>query len=181
MNWRAAGVLVLLVILCGTSCYVLPAAIRRAFFGPPAAAPGAQLRDGVELLAGLKSYSSPDEAKRVLASRNWRVISDQPWPRTESRPRFSQLSVDADVMFCGDVGTLRLAFINELLVSTSFTPRSIDDCLKKLPNGEAFTEQGTNDADRHFWRNIGLDGEPFIGARDSRLQAEVSAWIRQYS
>jgi hypothetical protein len=147
----------------------------------PVDAPGQRKREGVALLADLKSYSSPDEVRNAVRVDSWQVV-DTPAPtRDDSRPRFEHVTIDARTVLCGQVGVLRLQFVNDLLVFSAFTPDSLEECLKQMTNAALFSEAGSDEGDRYFWRGKDLAGKPFIGIRDNRLQKEIDAWIRRYS
>jgi hypothetical protein len=132
------------------------------------------------LIADLKSYSSIEDVRGMIGAKGWHVL-DEPRPTVnDARPRFDHVTVDARANYCGQAGVLRLQFINELLVSTMFTPPNLDECMKQLANGGAFTTSGTDDGSRYFWLGRSLENKPFVGIMDSRLQREIDAWIRRY-
>jgi hypothetical protein len=170
MNVRAQFSWLMMAVVVGVCC-------ERS----PVGAPGQSLRTGVVLLAELKSYSAPEAVRQIVGSKNWEVVFSPPRSSNDRRPRFDDVTVDAQTTFCGQSGVLRLHFINDLLVSTAFTPADFQECLKQLPNRDAFTLSGTSDESRYYWQNKGLDDKPFIAVADSRLQAEIDAWIRRYS
>lgn len=161
---------------------VLAVTVAACELGRIAAEPGRPPREGVLLLAGAKSYSSPDEVKaQFAASGGWRVTSYQP-SSGNSRPRFSQLTVEVGADECGQTGTLQFQFINELLVSASFTPQDLATCREQLKaKYREFSEVPFEDGIRRYWIATASNAKAFIGMSDARLQAEVTAWIRAYS
>src|ERR1051326_5745019 len=82
-------------------------------------------RGPVDLWGGLRSRTSPSEAKVDLAGRiqEWRVVEHTVRPGTNKRPSFDGLIVSAGrVTDLGVTGELRLLFFNGKLVTTWFYP-----------------------------------------------------------
>ncbi len=75
------------------------------------------------LLAGLKSYSSPEAVALALENPSWKVTEQSTLRLNDKRPPFNILSVAvAPYQDRGQRGELRLTFFNSRLMFTSFYP-----------------------------------------------------------
>jgi hypothetical protein len=162
--------LVVSLLICAVSC--------TADIDPP----GAIVKEGIPLLAGLSSYATEQEARQMIGidAHNWREVARTPHPPSDQRPRLDQLTIDADVVECGQDGTLRLRFFNDRLESTIFTPRQWEACGVDLER-QGIQLKGAVVGDRRVWSDVDEKGRRFVGMADERLRREVSEWIRRYS
>jgi hypothetical protein len=144
--------------------------------------PGTKVHSGVQLLAGLASYSTEQEARMGInaSAHDWRDVARTPHPVGDRRPRLDQLTIDVDVVECGQEGTLRLMFFNNRLESTVFTPREWEACRLDLER-RGIQVNGIAVHERVAWSETDGKGRRFIGLADERLRREVSEWISRYS
>lgn len=164
-------------------CIVVVACSLLVRCAPDAGAPGATTREGVQLLAGLRSYMTPADVQRSLAAGNdnWRVTYTNPGePSGGIGPRNPSLRVEINAVECDQSGTLIVDFANSRLQKTTFVPTALETCLTRL-GARGLTFEGSRD------NRIGVTGtDPksglrFVALSDERLTKEVLEWVRRYT
>jgi hypothetical protein len=145
-----------------------------------AGAPGATIREPVELFAGLRSYESPTETRTRLPGAEWTIRHLGPAASVDNRPRYEMQVAELQWRECGQDGTLILSFVNDRLYRTAFVPINLDACLKDLTTRGILTRSPSRDDRRRIDRGE-LEGRPFVVATDTRLDAEIAAWLARYS
>lgn len=147
--------------------------------GCAVSAPGAQLREPVSLLAGLRSYDSPAESRAKLPGVDWSLRDIGAVRPGDTRPRYQKQSAEFGWRECGQDGTLLLTFVNDRLYLTTFIAEDMDACLKDLT---ARGVMGSANRDQRVRVYTGeLEGKRFVAAMDTRLETEIDAWISRYS
>jgi hypothetical protein len=148
--------------------------------------PGTPTRDPSPLFRNLGSYWTLEEVKNQLPDRStWQIrAASGSKPRT-SCPRFEELTFVVGADHLGQRGDLQLTFINDRLLSTTFTPDDFASYLGRLERGGInFDGQGNANIPPAtlVWRS---DREspirPFVGWRDTRFGKQVDTWLMKCS
>jgi hypothetical protein len=163
-----------LVVTCGLlACSTIPE-------------PGNPPLDPAPLFGSYTSYGRLEEFKSGLPDRStWQVLSDSASPPRGDCPRFDQFTFAVPAHHLGHDGTLQLEFINDRLLSTTFTPDDFGSYVHALEqSGIKFdaTGRATLAPATSLWQSRPNRHAPrFVGWADTRFQSQVNAWISSCS
>lgn len=143
-------------------------------------APGERLRDSAELLAGLQSYESPEQARSRLPKAEWTIRVLQSVPADNKRPKYETKVASINWHECGQDGILSLSFVNERLYATVFRPPDFESCIKDLAT-RGFVDVPASRGDKRKVITGEHEGRRFVTVADTRLESEINAWIERYS
>lgn len=139
------------------------------------------------LIAGLTSYQTISDVRSALGplTEKWEILEDSGKGAKSSRPPFEIFTaVVHGYTHEGFRGSLRLMFFNNRLMSTWFYPDDPASYRKALSVAvPALKERESINVAPFTLISIATDhqGKQYFAWEDSRLQKEVSIWIKRYS
>lgn len=148
--------------------------------------PGTPTRDPSPLFGDLRSYRTLDEIKDQLPERStWQIRWDDESKAREGCPRFKELTFAVGADHLGQHGDLELKFINDRLLSTTFSPDDFASYVSRLEQGGVKFD-GDGEADippaTLVWQyNRKSPMRPFVGWRDTRFRKQVDDWLARCS
>lgn len=148
--------------------------------------PGMPAREPTPLFGDLRSYRTLEEIKHQLPERStWQIRSDSDSKARSGCPRFDELTFAVGADHLGQHGDLQLMFINDRLLSTTFTPDDFASYVSRLEQGGInFDGQGNANIPPTtlVWRYDRKGPlRPFVGWRDTRFSKQVDAWVTRCS
>ena len=144
--------------------------------------PGTPSRDPSPLFGDLRSYRTLEEVKDQLPERStWQIRWEDESKARPGCPRFKELTFAVGADHLGQHGDLQLTFINDRLLSTSFTPDDFASYVSRLEQG-GIKFDGDGEADippaTLVWQYDRKNPiRPFVGWRDTRFRKEVDTWL----
>jgi hypothetical protein len=141
--------------------------------------PGTPVQESTPLFDGYRSYQTVADVKYRLPDRStWHILADVANEARDGCPRFDQLTLTTPATHLGHSGELQLGFINGRLESTLFFPHALEPYLDALRTGMHVT------IDRRLIVSPATEvwawqyrDRAFVGWRDTRLLAQVTAWV----
>ncbi len=149
---------------------------------------GADRVTPTDLLLGLTSHVSPEEAQRMLNVRqdNWRVIEDTKSSANDKRPPYHLLVVAvSNASSYGQRGEARLSFFNDRLMQIAFYPDDVSRFLRKLKEetGVDLEKSGVHKmaSGAEAVARKDLKNAYSVVVSNPDLRKEHESWIRRYS
>lgn len=145
-----------------------------------------------QLVNGMRSLASPTEVKQLpeFIRTRWAVIEDSKTREPSRANRFDDyVIVASDYKVEGVSGSLRLEFLNGMLLATWFYPSDYKTCLEELAaKGVSFVPDSTSNADAGISRGnttirLGKDyeGHRYVAWEDTRLVDAMNQWLLKNS
>jgi hypothetical protein len=136
------------------------------------------------LFDGYKSYGTIEELTVRLPERStWQVLNDSKAAVRPSCPRFDEFRFAVPAEHLSQKGRLELAFFNDRLFSTAFTPENISAYAEALRQSGVVFKDGYASLPpaTHVWQGA-LNGTPVvIGWKDERIERQSQAWVDRCS
>jgi hypothetical protein len=85
-------------------------------------APGSIAHEPVPLLAGLRSYDTPETSRARLSPPDWALRQIGVNKDVDRRPKYEKQSAEFTWHECGQTGAMILTFVNDRLYITTFVP-----------------------------------------------------------
>jgi hypothetical protein len=144
--------------------------------------------EGVDLLPGFRSYSTPTDTASMIRGRGYslRVVEQQSNKPEDPRPPLSiaRWVVD-DYKLLSFRGSLEIEFMNDRLMRLAYYPQQVDEF-----NREAISQGWAKADGADVVRNAGrvrtrratdYSGRFYFAFEDTKLVDEYEDWIRRYS
>jgi hypothetical protein len=148
--------------------------------------------DPARLVNQLVSLASPAEVKQrpEFSAANWVVVEDSRTRRPSTSTRFDNLVITTDNYAVGNAnGSLRMEFLNGMLMGTWFYPNDYQKCVDELAaagvvfsiesgNGEGVALSG---GDTKIRLGKDREGRRYVAWEDRRLIDEMNKWLMRNS
>jgi hypothetical protein len=170
MNFASRRVLLILLIAGVVACQC-----RRDF---------TQRRQGEELMPGLRSYSSSEEAESGGLLRNVALSEHRNLEGVAGSPQFRVKRLESRFEHLGEPGVIRMTYYNDRLYGVQFFPDESQDyelALRAKRGGEVHldSEPLVVGGNVRFWS--GNESGRYFAWADWRLFEESAQWIECYA
>jgi len=144
------------------------------------------------LVNDLVSLASPTEVKQrsEFARARWAVVEDSKTQKPSASAKFDDYVILTDDYTLGNVnGSLRLEFLNGMLMATWFYPSDYQKCLDELaaagvvfPTGASEGEEtAASYGDTAIRLGKDYEGRRYVAWEDRRLIDEMNKWLLRNS